>query len=211
MILNIKNQLYARNLVQFANCAGIGEGADYDCDNPLAPGVNQRLILFNLADIDTITYDVTESSIITDIALKTGTQAYAFQGVRQSLTAQYEFVPQTVSVGYDHQVNFQVFDISQSQKDNLEALGVVKTVAIVENVNAPGNGETYFEVYGPTRGLEPQTMTRLAADLETAGSFSIELKTSDNEGKESKMPNTWFDTDYATTLAKVEALLTPAP
>ena len=41
--------------VQRAVCAGIAIGSDYDCVNPIAPGVNQRLIIGNLDDIDTIT------------------------------------------------------------------------------------------------------------------------------------------------------------
>ena len=117
---------------------------------------------------------------------------------------------QTFTVGYDHIVNFQVFDISSDQKVNLEKLALSKVVAVIENMNVVGNADSVFEVYGFDAGLEVVLLTRLARDLETGGSFTVNLKTSDNEGKEAKLPLSFWDTDYATTKAKVDALLTPA-
>jgi len=193
------------------NCLGITIGSDYDCLNPLTPGVDNTLILMNHEDIDIITYDITDTTTIADIGLKTGKAAFEFDGIRQSLNPQYFFVPASVSVGYDHQIDFLTFDISQAQKDNLESMGLAKLVAIVQNRNAVGNGNTFFEAYGLGVGMEMITNVRIPSDLETAGAFSISLKTSDNEGKEPKLPQTWFATDFNTTEALVQALLTPAP
>lgn len=194
--------------IQNSACGGITIGAAFDCDDPITPGVDQRLILVNKEDISAVTYDVTLTSLITGItltALKTG---FAFQGVRQALNPQYTFVPQTVSVGYDHQVDFMVFDISQAQKDNLEKMAMTKMVAIIENRNTTGNSNSVFEVYGLEVGLDMQTNVRIPADNETAGAFSISLMTSPNGGKEPKMPQSWWLTNYATTKALVDALLT---
>jgi len=193
-------------------CTGISIGSAYDCENPLVAGVDQRLILINQADYNdaAITYDVTTPTLITNIALATGKQGWAFQGVRTSLNPQSAFIPAKVSVGYDHQVDFLVFDISQIQKDNLEELGLGKVVAIVQNMNVPGNADSVFEVFGKATGLELITNVRINADQETAGAFSISLKTSDESGKEPKLPTSWFDTDFATTKVKVDALLLPA-
>jgi hypothetical protein len=193
-----------------ANCDGITIGSIYDCANPIAPGVNNRLLLGNLDDIEAITYDLTTTTIILTLTMKTTKACFAFEGIRQSLNPQYQFIPQTVSVGYDHQVDFLAFDISQVQKDNIEAMGVTKMFAIVENARGLGNGENYFEVYGLVAGLEMQTGGRIPRELETQGALSLSLKTSDNEGKEPKMPQTWFSADYDTTKALVDALLTPA-
>lgn len=188
-------------------CGGIDSGTDYDCDNPIVPGVNQRLILGNLDDIESIVYDLVNPTIIKDIVLKAGKLAYVFQGVRQSLNPSYELVPGTVSVGYNHLVNFLAFQISQIVKDNLERLALGKVWAVIENKNDIGNGNNIFEVYGLKVGLEATVITRVPADQETNGAFTINLSTPENEGKEPKMPQTWFDTDYPTTLAKVNALL----
>lgn len=190
-----------------AACDGITIGSTFDCADPVTPGVDTRLLLGNKKDISATTYTDT---IITDITMKTTKAMFAFEGIRQSLNPQYQFIPQTVSVGYDHQVDFIVFDISQLQKDNIEAMGLNKLTAVIENKNTAGNGDNFFEVYGLDVGMEVLTAGRIPMDLETQGAFSLSLKTSDNEGKEPKMPQTWFVTDYATTLALVTALLTPA-
>jgi hypothetical protein len=192
-------------------CGGISAGADYDCDSPIVPGVNQRLILGNLDDVLSVTYDTTVTTLIKNITLKSGKQAYSFEGIRQSLSPSYEMVPGATSIGYMHMVNFLAFQIDQSSKDNYEKMGLGKLFAVIENKNAQGNGNSLFEVYGLNVGMEANAITRNPSDVETSGAFSISLQTSENEGKEPKMPQSWFDTDYATTLAKVEALLTPAP
>jgi hypothetical protein len=141
--------------------------------------------------------------------LKTGKAAYAFQGIRQSLNPQYELVPGTVSVGYMHTVNFLAFDINQAAKDNYEKMALAKLFAVIENKNNIGNGNSIFEVYGVNVGLEASAITRIPADQESGGAFTIALTTPEAEGKEPKMPQSWFKTDYATTLALVEALLVP--
>ena len=196
-------------------CGGISIGAEYDCVNPIVAGVDQRLILIDKEVFDRaiVTYDVALESLITDILLTgIGDSGFAFQGIRRSLNPQSAFVPATVTVGYDHQVTFQIFEIDQEQKDNIEKLGLAKVVAIIQNVNSTGNGDSVFEVFGKDVGLEMQAgAMRLNADIETNGSYTIDLKTSDESGKEPKLPTSWFDTDFATTIAKVDALLVPIP
>ena len=183
------------------SCQGIFQGADFDCENPLVAGVDEQLILFNLLDIESIVFDVDEPSVITDIILKNGASAFAFNGTRQSLVPEEHFIPGRFSVGYDHQVGFQVFDISQKSKDNLEAMFIRKTVGVVHDK------EGSFEVYGIVQGLEGLTKDRLPGDQDTGGSYSIILKTSDNTAREPKSPQTWLETDEATTQLLIEALL----
>lgn len=191
-------------------CGGITVGADYDCESPVVSGVNQRLLLGNLDDILAVTYNTTNPSIIEGIAMKSTKAMFAFQGIRQSLTPSYELVPGTVSVGYNHIVNFLGFEISQAAKDNFEKMAFGKLFGIVENRNAPGNADSIFETYGLGVGLEANAMTRAASDQESGGAFAITLQTPEAEGKEPKMPQSFFKTDYATTLALVDALLVPA-
>lgn len=190
-------------------CGGITAGADYDCDSPIVPGVNQRLLLGNLDDILSITYG-TNGTVIEDINMKPGKAMFAFQGIRQSLVPSYEMVAGTVSVGYNHMVNFLGFDISQDAKDNYERMALTKLFAIVENKNAAGNGDSVFEVYGIGVGMEAVAITRNPSDQETNGAFSINLATPENEGKEPKLPQSFWKTSYAVTLPLVDALLTPA-
>jgi hypothetical protein len=187
-----------------ASCALITLGATYDCTNPIVPGVNTRLILINKDEVATVTKAAPYITAITLDGTKTG---FAFEGYRQSLNPEYTLVPASLSIGYDHQIKFQVFDISQEQKENLQKMALGRMVAIVENMNNEGNDDNVFEVYGIDVGMEIMEMNRIARDMETQGSFSVLLKSPDDEGKEPKMPVTWFDTDYATTKALVDALL----
>jgi len=194
-----------------ATCGGLAAGAVYDCDSPIIPGVRPRLVLMNLDQV-TATKDISNKRLITDMTIVgSGNAAYAFEGIRQSVTPESNFIPQNFTVGYDHQLSFFVFDISSTQKLNLEKMALGKMVAIVENRNAVGNADSIFEVFGYGVGMEVTELQRINNDLESGGAYRIILKTSDNEGKESTLPLSFFDTDYATTLAKVDLLLTPVP
>ena len=188
-----------------AVCSGISAGATYDCTDPLQPGVNARIWLANKDDIASYTYGA-NTNLVTAITMAATKTFFVFQGFKQSVEPSVELVSQPVSVSYDHILNFHVFDISSTQKVNLQKMALNKIVAIVENVNAAGNGDSVFEIFGSGVGLEVVSMTRLSRDTESMGAFSIGLKTSDNEGKESKLPLSFFNTDYATTLAAITAL-----
>lgn len=195
-------------------CGGITVGADYSCTTPIAAGVDQRLILIDKSvfDLATITFDVTITTLITNIVLTgTGNAGFAFQGIRRSLNPSSAFVPATVTVGYDHLVDFQVFEIGQVQKDNLEKLGLSKVVAIIQNINTAGNGDAVFEVFGKDSGLELQAgPMRINSDNETNSSYTISLKTSDESGKEPKLPTSLAAAGgFVPTLVIVDALLVP--
>lgn len=209
----IKNIIAYKGFKAMADlCGGITIGAEYDCETPIVAGVNQRLILLNKADYDeaTVTESSTTPGLITNIVLKAGgVKGYAFEGIRKSLNPQTAFVPAAVSVGYDHQVEFLIFDISQAQKNNIEKLATGQgVVAIIQNTNSEGNKDSVFEVFGRETGLILQAgPMRINGDLETNGAYTINLKTSDDFGKEPHLPASYWDTDYATTKAKVDTLL----
>ena len=206
----MKNIFNSLEMIQRANCAGITVGADYDCENPIAAGVNTRLIIGNLDDIASVSFNITNTYIIEDITMKSTKATFAFEGVRRSVSPQYSLTPQTVSIGYSHQIDFSVFDISALQKENLEAMAISPQFAIVQNINDVGNDDTFFEVYGISRGLDVISNVRIPGDSDTGAAFVLTLQTPEEGGLENKMPATWFQTDFATTLGLVEATLTPA-
>lgn len=192
-----------------ANCNGITVGADYDCTNPLKSGVNPRLLVGNLDDIATVTYDVSDTSVITDITMKSTKAMYAFQGLRSSVKPQVDIVVSEMNVGFSHQVDFSVFEVDSAQKVNLQGMAVIKQFCIYQNPKDSSLGDAVWEVMGVNAGLEVQTMTRIAGDATTGGAYTVQLKTSE-QSSETGLPNSFFDTDIATTEAKIEALLTPA-
>lgn len=192
-----------------ANCEGITIGADYDCANPLKSGVNERLLVGNLDDIATITYDVTDPNLIVAIAMKSTKAMFAFQGVRSSVKPQVDLVASEVTVGFSHQVDFSVFEVDSPQKVNLQAMSVKKQFCIYQNPKDSSLGDAVWEVMGVNAGLETAVVTRIAGDSATGGAYTVQLKTS-TTSSETGLPNSFFVTDIATTEAAIEALLTPA-
>lgn len=186
-----------------SNLCKIFKGEEFNCGQPFQPGVHPDLVLFALDDLDSFVYASSpNTNVIEDIILKPGAVAYAFQGFRNSLNPQMakvdnEFTP----FAYDHILNFLVYSTSQNTKDNIENLSVSKVIGIVRN------SDNTFEIYGTTLGLDLFTLTRSPGGQENGGVFAIQLKTPDGAAKEAKLPQTLFDTDFATTLDKVTDLL----
>ena len=142
--------------------------------------------------------------------MKSTTQAWEFEGLRTSISASWELVASENAANYNHLVNLSVYDMSSEQKLSLQGMAWERTFAIVENRNDASLADSIFECYGLGAGMLPLTMGRQAADTDTQGAVIIELGTPDFGGKETTIVESWFDTSYAATLVKVDALLTPA-
>lgn len=194
------------------SCEGIISGALASCTNPLVPFVRQRLLIGNLQDIDVITRSVTpgEENVIEDITMKVTKQMFAFEGLKSSISAQSELVPDGFTSLYNHQCNLIVFDVSSEQKLNLQAMASVEQFAIVENSKDDSLDNSIFEVFGIGRGMLPSELIRINADIDTGAGYSIVLITPDIGGKEVTLPDSFFDTDLSVTEANIEALLIPA-
>lgn len=191
------------------NCIGITLGADFDCKNPLKAKVSERLLAGNLADVLSVTYDVTNPSLITGIAMKPGKQMFAFMGVRSTVKPQVDLVASDVSVGFSHQCDFSVFEVDSEQKENLQAMSAVPQFCIYQNPKDSSLGDAVWEVMGINSGLEVSSLSRMPADGAKGGAYSVQLKTPE-AASETSLPNSFFDTDIVTTEAAVEALLVPA-
>lgn len=188
-------------------CNGITIGAEYDCTNPLKAKVAERILIGNLADIASVTYDVTNTSVITAITLKTGSKAmYAFTGVRSTNKPDISLVADDVSVGFKHMIGFSVFDVSSAQKVNLQGMASKDMFVIYQNPKDSSLGDSVWEVMGVNTGMQMSTLNRLPASKD--GSYKIELATPE-EASETSLPNSFWDTSIAITEPKIEALLTP--
>ena len=192
-----------------ANCTGITIGADYDCADPLKAKVNERLLVGNLDDIESVTYDVTNPTLITAITMKTTKAMFAFQGVRSTVKPQVDLVASEVTVGFSHQVDFSVFEVDAAQKENLQAMSTVSQFCIYQNPKDSSLGDAVWEVMGVNSGLEMATLVRMPADGATGGAYTCQLKTP-AAASETELPNSFFDVDIATTELAIEALLVPA-
>lgn len=182
-------------------CDQITIGAIYDCQNPLQGGAKSRLILVNLDDIASVTYNSTD--VITAITLSTNKVAYLFEGFKNSLVKSEEMInPESKQSVFRHKIDFTVFDISQAQKNNLQRMALGRFVAIVENTQ---RGSNSFEVYGVNAGLVMAPGVVRASNANN-GAFKLSLQSAEGE-EEIKLPQTFLSTDYSTTLTAVNNLL----
>lgn len=189
------------------NCGKLTRGARYDCDNPAQGGVEKDVILVNKDDILGVTRTSIEGvEFITDLVLKNNAIGYEFQGFGTSVVPSHTLRRSATSVTYDHIVQLQVFEVNQWQKNNLEKAALGRQVAIVKNFSNDLD-RNYFEIYGLDIGLQLNELTREPSNSETGGSFTGIFRTLEDRPGEKKMPVTWFDTDLATTEAKIRAKL----
>jgi len=191
-----------------AGCAGITIGADYDCLDPLKAKVNERLLVGNLNDIASVVFDPTNPTLVTALTMKVGAAMYAFEGVRSTVKPQVDLVASDVTVGFSHQCDFSVFEVDAAQKENLQSMAAVSQFLIYQNPKDSSLGDAVWEIMGLNSGLEATTITRLPADGATGGAYTVQLKTPE-AASETILPNSFFDTDIATTEAAIEALLIP--
>jgi hypothetical protein len=188
------------------SCAGIFSGATQSCNDPLSVGLVQRLFLANLEDVASFTFDGTETNMVTGITMESGKTFFEFEGLKQSISCQSEYVPKPFSTAYKHTIDFSIMDVSASQRRNMEAMVFQPQVAITFGQNDSSLGNGAFEIHGINAGLEVVTNIRIPADNETGGAYRIQLATPDAGGIESQLPSVFFSTDYATTLAALVAL-----
>ena len=190
-----------------SNCGKLTKGSIYDCDEPLQGGVEKDVILFNKDDIASITRAVVDgANVITDITLNNGTLAFEFQGFGTSVVPTYNQRRSAVSVTYDHVVVLQVFEVSQPMKDALEKAALGNMVAVVRN-RSNTTLKNFYEVYGLGNGLMLTDSPREPANVDTGGAFSCTFRTSEEQSGEASMPETWFDTDEATTTTVIRGKL----
>jgi len=182
----------------------IFQGSSYDCENPLKAGVAERLLIGNLADIESITYNITNTSVIENIIMKAGTSMFAFEGVRSSNKPDISLVPDDLVTSFKHMIDFSAFEVDSQAKVNLQAMAVSKTFAIFQNPKDSSLVDSVWEVLGVSTGLEMSALNRLPASKD--GSYKIQLATPE-AASETALPASFWDTDLATTQAAIDALL----
>ncbi len=187
-------------------CGEITDGNEPDCDFPLVGGADDRLILINESDIESVTRDITNKKLIVGITLASGKTGFVFQGKNNSNEPRQALVEQRYSEVYDHEVIFKAFGVLPDDKTQLEKMAKGRMVAIVENNFRGEDGKAAFEMYGLAVGLKVRELERIGADTETQGAYNIVLRTPD-EIKEPNLPNSIWLTSYAVTKALVDALL----
>lgn len=187
-------------------CGSITAGNAPDCDYPLVGGVNEIMTLMNFNDITSYTENAT-TKVIEAITMSGATVGFAFQGQLLSHECKYTLVPKNYNNMYKHEIKFLCFNVSPAAKLNLEKMAKGRIVAAVQNNYHNATGDSVFEVYGKECGLYVSAMERVLNDPDNQGAIVVTLS-SHEKSLEGRMPVSIFITDYTTTKAVYDGLLT---
>jgi len=185
-------------------CGTITTGSVLPCATPLVGGIggDSRLILWNQAEVS-FTESGSTPNLLTGITLTAGASGYQFQGYLVSLKPSTDIVAGPSGQNLlKHRLAFVVFENTQLAKNNFQTMMGGKYVAAYEN---NGKNSDSFEIVGINSGLvlKPQKIRDLQ---ETGGAYVLLLETLDNE-LETKLPQTFLSTNYATSLTAINATL----
>jgi hypothetical protein len=186
-------------------CGKIAGNITINCDAPMQGGTRDRAWIINFDDVDDIVYNVTNKMIVEEILLKEAKTAYYIDGQQNSIAPNYALIKGALIDQWDHIIKMIGFDISPAVKENLTGMTTGKFLVITENVFRGATGNSAFEVYGISVGLEITILERNPLDADTQGGFNFTFAT--NKNKAPKMPHSVFDTSYAATKAMIEALV----
>lgn len=183
-----------------------------NCENPLFPGVDGIGYIANFSDIDSVTYDETNPSIVTGITMKTdGGQTpvskcfYTIQqlGNQPFSGSQVEMTEGAYQNRFTNTVNFAVVDNGPAvTNDIIDKLANGKFVVILKNDYTGEGGEAKYSVYGVKKGLKAASITReLYGDNESAWIVSM---TEENAPKSGLF---FYTTSESATDTAINALL----
>ncbi|MEY4571069.1 MAG: hypothetical protein RLZ10_262 [Bacteroidota bacterium] len=193
-----------RNL-SFIACGGIIADLIADCDTPVQSGTQDKIWIWNFADVEGLTTEELNLMVVTAITMKATKTGFSLTGFNNSNMPNYAMFPTTFVNKWDHTVPCKVFNIDPATKLNLESMKEGLFMVATENVNKGVDGNSAFELYGADAGLKLTSITRDPNSADTQGAFDLIFSSPKN--KQNYMPRTIFDTDYATSLAIIEDTL----
>ncbi|WP_288735025.1 hypothetical protein [uncultured Phocaeicola sp.] len=190
----------------------IKQGIVPSCDDPIVPGIEQKGVMMNRADIDfgTTAFNSTRKNIIETLALKSGKKAYevVVMGSNPFTGTNTVLATGTYRNTFTNTVNLVVLDNGPDVCANvIDGLANGEFVVILENkfkgLNKEENpGDAAFQVYGWYQGLKPAELSNDKYSEETDGGWLVSLQ----EAKVPKSALFLFKTDYETTAAAVATL-----
>lgn len=188
--------------------AGISQNITNDCSKQPNKGLEQEVYIMNRTDMS-FTVDGTNPLLVTSISMASGTQAYKLTGYKEDIDAGFDLVvSEKLPEQYKHYFMAEPWGESSDEikvLDDLEDIVVIVERSGGKDKNA---GDGAFQVYGLYLGLDKSSATARANNNNGVPTYEFASR----DGSEEKHSRfVFYDTDYATSKAALEALLTPAP
>lgn len=190
-----------------ASCvSNIAGNIGLDCQNPIEGGYTGRGVLIPMEAVPVLTKDAQNPRIISAIALASGAKVVAVDNEGSS-PLDGSSTTGNADAGFTKFV--KVISVRMPERGAEFAKDVVEPlvksgrgfIGIFEKVDRVGDGS--FEIIGaqsPLKVTDPSTVTR--QENANGGAWVANLQSTELYAE-----SVLFDTDYATTLAKFEALL----
>lgn len=172
-----------------------------DCTTLPGGGVDEALYLFNKDEIDLSSSVIAADGSITTLALTGSATGFKFDGFKSSLNPNISINTEGLIPTFEHEVQFSIFGITQSEMNQIKELALGSLVAVVDS------SDQKLFAFGWNQGLSAEEGSWTMNDTATGGVPSITLRTPSNKPKEPAMPKQYLDTDYATTKTQLLALL----
>ena len=178
---------------------GISQNLVNSCENPPILGLGDKAYFFNYDEL-TATKSLTLKSLVTDLAVAIGKKGFTAQGHKKSMNAKNELVPSDQFPDtYKQTFDFVLWAKDAATVDAILKLN--KVVVVIERDDKGVAGNSAFAIYGLDTPLYKVTTTQ--EDNVDNGVFKLSLA-----AENQRVPYySFFDTDYATSKATLEALL----
>ena len=194
----------------YTSCAAsLAANIAKDCATPIVGGYTGRGVLIDIADLSAVTQDGSNPRIITAITLGTGKKLSVVDNAFSQQPFNGSGSQSNTDDGMMKHRKTLVLTIpkrgAKASKEIVEPTyqSPLGYIAVLEKKDRNGDGS--FEVVGFEQGLQANADGIVRNEYENGGCTIVTMSTN-----EVNYEYSFFDTDYATTLAAFEALLTKA-
>lgn len=192
---------------QNACAENLGANILNDCNDDYGKGVEKIVYIIKKEDIDRKASKIA-GNVISTLVLRTGKKAYTASAPSNTPFSGLTYEDQNATIGMSFNKTIPIVMLADSPTNalNVSALKQNKYVIIYENNNKGANGEQAFAVIGWEQGAVGQNATLDKYSNDTHGGWTVDMI---EEG--AKTPQIFFfSTDYETTKAALDSLLSPA-
>jgi len=178
------------------------------CKVPVG-GQEVTVRLFNRSEITGYTYAAGNSYIVENMTMASTKKGFRYKGLMNTNNFKTDMVELKFTKMYQTTGDLLLFtNNGQTIKEMDSALAKGDLVAIVENKAKGTDGDAAFDIHGIEVGLTARKISRDPSSTDSQGAWVISLGPPKDQ-YESKPPLKFWDTDYATTLAALDAITTP--
>lgn len=183
-----------------------------DCNFPLISGVKERIIIISKENVLSITTDVVNDLLVTDITMKPGKKANYILGIRNSNTSDTQMTEGEYQNSFIHNVSCLVFETDFETDKQIQNLSNTNHsyYLIVEKRDEQKNGVRQFKMYGYPVGMICNSIQQTVNDTTNLGAWFLTF-TNDTVANIPNVPVSIYAGTQPDTINLINDLLNSAP